>query len=171
MPQSWPAAAIAKMILEGFDDYREHFLRITDGARTRFEGALWQDAQAASAARINLYEQKVSEVSQRLQSTYAGQGLFEARHWPLVKGAYIRLIDLRFDDELAETWYNSTFCSLFSHDLISDDCMFIHTTRPALRQARAAQTRIYRPAGQLSDTLAQIFTDYAFKGGLRRLAG
>ena len=176
MPQSWPAAAIANMILEGFDDYREHFLQITDGARARFEGALWQDAQAASAARINLYEQKVSEVSQRLQSTYAGQGLFEARHWPLVKGAYIRLIDLRFDDELAETWYNSTFCSLFSHDLISDGCMFIHTTRPALRQARAAQTRLYRPAGQLSNTLAQIFTDYAFSeayadlpGDLRRL--
>ena len=162
MPQSWPAAEIARMILDGFDDYREHFRQITDGARARFEGALWQAAQLASAARINLYEHKVSEISQALRSTFAGQDLLDADQWPRVKSAYIRLIDLRFDDELAETWYNSTFCSLFSHDLISDGCMFIHTTRPALRQARAAQTRTYRPAGQLNQALAQIFSDFAF---------
>jgi len=62
MPRTWPADAIATLILDGFDDYREHFRQITDGARARFEGALWQDAQEASAARINLYEQKVSQV-------------------------------------------------------------------------------------------------------------
>lgn len=178
MPQSWPAAAIAHMILEGFDDYREPFRHITDGARARFEGALWQEAQIASAARINLYEQKVNQLNQRLQATFAEKGLLNAVHWPQVKRAYISLIDLRFDDELAETWYNSIFCSLFSHDLISDRCMFIHTTRPLQRQARAAQTRTYRPAGQLSRTLAQICADYGFSepyvdlpGDLRRLEG
>jgi len=61
MPQSWPAADIARMILDGFDDYREHFRQITDGARQRFEQAQWQEAQKASAARINLYEEKVGE--------------------------------------------------------------------------------------------------------------
>ena len=171
MPRTWPADAIATLILDGFDDYREHFRQITDGARARFEGALWQDAQEASAARINLYEQKVSQVRQRLQSAFAEQGLLDASQWPLVKHAYIRLIDPRLDDELAETWYNSTFCSLFSHDLISDDCMFIHTTRPALRQPRAAQTRTYRPAGQLSLTLTQIFSDYAFSEAYADLPG
>ncbi|MES2868070.1 MAG: bifunctional isocitrate dehydrogenase kinase/phosphatase [Pseudomonadota bacterium] len=176
MPHSWPAAAIAHMILDGFDDYREHFRQITDGARARFEKAQWQEAQTASAARINLYEQKVSEVRQRLQTVFAKQDLLDAGQWPRVKSAYVSLIDLRFDDELAETWYNSTFCSLFSHDLISDDCMFIHTTRPALRQARAAQTRTYRPAGQLNHALGQICSDYGFSepyadlpGDLRRL--
>ena len=162
MPQSWPAAAIAQMILDGFDDYREHFRQITDGARARFERAQWQDGQVASAARINLYERKVSEIRQRLQGAFIDQDLLDAEQWPRVKSAYIRLIDLRFDDELAETWYNSTFCSLFSHDLISDGCMFIHTTRPVLRQARAAQTRTYRPGGQLAQVLAQIFSDFAF---------
>ena len=178
MPQSWPAAAVAHMILEGFDDYREPFRHITDGARARFEGALWQEAQTASAARINLYELKVNQLNQRLQATFAEKGLLNAVHWPQVKRAYISLIDLRFDDELAETWYNSIFCSLFSHDLISDRCMFIHTTRPLQRQARAAQTRTYRPAGQLSRTLAQICADYGFSepyadlpGDLRRLEG
>ena len=160
MPQS--ALAIARMILDGFDDYREHFRQITDGARERFEKAQWQQGQAASAARINLYEEKVAEVTARLRAQFDEATLLEVDAWPLVKRAYIGLIDLRFDDELSETWYNSIFCSLFSHDLISDACMFIHTTRPSLRRARAAQTRVYQPAGDLTAMLAQVFADYAF---------
>lgn len=75
MPQPWPAADIARMILEGFDDYREHFRCITDGARSRFEQAQWQQTQSASAARINLYEDKVSEVSQRLHQAFTDEVL------------------------------------------------------------------------------------------------
>ncbi|MGH8396181.1 MAG: isocitrate dehydrogenase kinase/phosphatase AceK regulatory subunit, partial [Pseudomonas sp.] len=120
MPQPTPALDIAQMILDGFDDYREHFRQITDGARERFEKAQWQQGQAASAARINLYEEKVSEVTARLRAAFDEAVLLDIADWPLVKSAYISLIDLRFDDELSETWYNSTFCGLFSHDLISD---------------------------------------------------
>ncbi|MDF3132251.1 isocitrate dehydrogenase kinase/phosphatase [Pseudomonas extremaustralis] len=162
MSQPTPALAIARTILEGFDDYREHFRQITDGARERFEKAQWQQGQAASAARINLYEEKVSEVTARLRENFAEAVLLDIDAWPLVKSAYIGLIDLRFDDELSETWYNSIFCGLFSHDLISDGCMFVHTTRPSLRRARAAQTRIYTPVGRISDMLGQIFADYSF---------
>jgi isocitrate dehydrogenase kinase/phosphatase len=162
MSQRTPSLAIAQMILDGFDDYREHFRQITDGARERFEKAQWQQGQAASAARINLYEEKVSEVTTRLQASFDDATLQGIDAWPLVKSAYIGLIDLRFDDELSETWYNSIFCGLFSHDLISDGCMFVHTTRPSLRRARAAQTRIYTPVGKIYDMLAQIFADYSF---------
>ncbi|EFQ61909.1 isocitrate dehydrogenase kinasephosphatase [Pseudomonas fluorescens WH6] len=160
MPQS--TLAIARMILDGFDDYREHFRQITDGARERFEKAQWQQGQAASAARINLYEEKVLEVTTRLRAGFDVALLLDIDAWPLVKSAYIGLIDLRFDDELSETWYNSIFCGLFSHDLISDGCMFIHTTRPSLRRARAAQTRTYAPAGNIPGMLAQIFADFSF---------
>ncbi|MGA9704085.1 bifunctional isocitrate dehydrogenase kinase/phosphatase [Pseudomonas sp.] len=162
MPPTTHALAIARTILEGFDDYREHFRQITDGARERFERAQWQAGQAASAARINLYEEKVSEVTARLRADFESAALLDVAAWPLVKNAYIGLIDLRFDDELSETWYNSIFCSLFSHDLISDGCMFIHTTRPSLRHARAAQTRTYTPGGKISAMLAQMFADYRF---------
>lgn len=162
MPPTTPAFAIARTILEGFDDYREHFRQITDGARERFEKAQWQAGQAASAARINLYEEKVGEVTARLRANFNCAALLDIAAWPLVKKAYIGLIDLRFDDELSETWYNSIFCGLFSHDLISDACMFIHTTRPSLRRARAAQTRTYTPGGKISAMLAQIFADYRF---------
>ncbi|OIN49077.1 bifunctional isocitrate dehydrogenase kinase/phosphatase [Pseudomonas azotoformans] len=165
------ALAIAQMILDGFDDYREHFRQITDGARERFEKAQWQQGQAASAARINLYEEKVTEVTQWLRKHFDDAALLDIDAWPVVKSAYIGLIDLRFDDELSETWYNSIFCGLFSHDLISDGSMFIHTTRPSLRRARAAQTRTYTPAGHIPEMLAQIFADYRFSESYADLAG
>ena len=97
-----------------FDDSPRHFRQITDGARERFEKAQWQEAQTASAARINLYEEKVGEVTTRLRATFDAGALLDIKSWPLVKSAYISLIDLRFDDELSETWYNSIFCGLFT---------------------------------------------------------
>lgn len=163
MTPAWPAVDIARMILDGFDDYREHFRRITLGARERFEQARWQDIQHAAAARINLYEEKVAEVNGWLRQRFDTAVLLDVEQWPLVKNAYIRLIDPRLDDELSETWYNSLFCSLFSHDLISDGCMFIHTTRPSMRgHERAAQTRTYTLQDGLKGLLRAIFADYAF---------
>jgi len=178
MAHQWPAAEIARSILDGFDDYREQFRVITDGARLRFEQAQWPEAQEASAARINLYEEKVGQTVAQLRQAFEPATLLDTSQWPLVKSAYITRIDLRLDDELAETWYNSIFCGLFSHDLISDGCMFIHTTRPSLRAERAAQTRTYTPNSQLADMLAQVFRDYGFavpfadiSGDITRLEG
>lgn len=164
MPRLPLAAAIATAILAGFDDYREHFRQIADGAQARFEQALWQEAQQASAARISLYEEKVNQTSAALRLAFDATQLLDASAWPLVKSAYIELIDVRLDDELAETWFNSIFCGLFSHDLISDGCMFIHTTRPSMRpHERVAQIRSYHVANDIPCLLRQIFSDYQFK--------
>lgn len=133
MVQQKLAAEMARQILLGFDDYREQFRLITEGARARFEQAQWQEAQRASAARINLYEEKVGETRRRLLADFDQADLLQVDAWPQIKSAYIDLINPRFDDELSETWYNSIFCGLFSHDCISDGTMFIHTTRPAVR--------------------------------------
>lgn len=164
MPRPPLAAAIATAILAGFDDYRDHFRQIADGAQARFEQALWQEAQQASAARISLYEEKVNQTSAALCLAFDATQLLDASAWPLVKSAYIELIDVRLDDELAETWFNSIFCGLFSHDLISDGCMFIHTTRPSMRpHERVAQIRSYHVANDIPCLLRQIFSDYQFK--------
>lgn len=116
MSQPWPATDIARSILDGFDDYREHFRQITDGARARFEQARWQEAQTASAARISLYEEKVFETVARLREAFAADALMDVGCWPLVKSAYISLIDLRFDDELSRPGTARSFaaCSVMT---------------------------------------------------------
>ncbi|MDF3931637.1 bifunctional isocitrate dehydrogenase kinase/phosphatase [Pseudomonas citronellolis] len=157
-------AQIAQTILDGFDDYRERFRQITDGAQARFEQAHWQEIQSTSAERINLYEEKVGETVGGVLATFDREQLLDVERWPLIKSAYIGLIDPRNDDELAETWFNSIFCGLFSHDNISDGTMFVHTTRPSLRaHARAPHTRLYRPQGNLRQALQRIFADYRFQ--------
>ncbi|EWC40519.1 bifunctional isocitrate dehydrogenase kinase/phosphatase [Pseudomonas stutzeri] len=172
MMQHGLAAEIARQILLGFDDYREQFRLITEGARARFEQAHWQEAQRASAARINLYEEKVAETRRKLLALFEHDDLLQVDAWPQIKGAYIDLINPRFDDELSETWYNSIFCGLFSHDCISDETMFIHTTRPAVRaHERMAQTRTYRPNGDLAGMLRQVLLDYAFAVPYRDVSG
>jgi len=163
MPKQWPADTIARLILAGFDDYREQFQIITRGARERFERGQWPATQQAASERIALYELKVKATRDSLRRAYSDTLLCDVAYWPDVKAAYIHLIDPRFDDELAETWYNSIFCSLFSHDLISDRCMFIHSTRPLRReQARTTQTRDYPPKDDMAGCLAQILHDYRF---------
>ncbi|MDO7926650.1 bifunctional isocitrate dehydrogenase kinase/phosphatase [Pseudomonas sp. KFB-139] len=159
------AIAIARLILDGFDDYREHFRQITAGARERFERAQWQLIQSASAGRINLYEQKVNEVIGRLEAVaIASAQPLDVRAWPDVKSVYIELIDSRLDDELSETWFNSVFFGLFSHDLISDERMFIHSTRPAAQaHEHMAQIRSYRPLGDIAAMFESIFADYRFE--------
>jgi len=171
MAQQSPDVDIARHILLGFDDYREQFRLITEGAKSRFEKAQWQGAQRASAARINLYEEKVGETAATLRSAFESQVLVDVTRWPQIKAAYIELINLRFDDELSETWYNSIFCTLFSHDCISDNTMFIHTTRPSSRAQRMAQTRRYQPSGDLHGVLEQVLSDFALDVPYADLAG
>ena len=158
-----PAVAIARQILDGFDDYREQFRQITNLGRERFEKAQWQEIQEASAARIQLYKIRVGLAREALLSEHGEEVLLNIECWPQIKKSYIGQIDLRLDDELSETWFNSIFNSLFSHDLISDDCMFVHSTRPALSTHDAPmQIRTYRPHGDLAATLRQISEDYRF---------
>lgn len=163
MAIDFPAVAIARQILDGFDYYREEFRKITNLARERFEKAQWQEIQDASAERIQLYKVCASQTKQSLLKQYGEDILLNIECWPQIKETYIGQIDLRLDDELSETWFNSIFNSMFSHDLISDKCMFVHSTRPAPGDNDAPmQICTYRPNGDIATTLRQISEDYRF---------
>ena len=161
MPQS--ADQIAQQILSGFDRYRRLFRDLTSGARARFEQARWNDIQEASTLRINAYEEQVQETADSLAQSAVGPQVLDVDAWPGIREAYIHLIDQRFDDELAETWFNSIFCSLHQHDQISDKTMFVHSTRPVSRPpSRIALTRGFISEGSLHDLAHQILSDYSF---------
>lgn len=158
-----PAVALARQILEGFDDYRDRFRDITNEARKRFEQAQWQEIQQAAADRIQLYKECVATTRDQLINDYGEAVLLNIDCWPDIKRSYIGQIDLRLDDELSETWFNSIFNSLFSHDLITDECMFVTSTRAELhRNDTPMQIRIYRPQGDLHAALQKISEDYQF---------
>lgn len=158
-----PAVAIARDILDAFDEYRDRFRAITNRARKRFEQCQWQEIQQAAAERIQLYKECVSESRRKLKRIYGAETLSSIECWAQIKQSYITQIDLRLDDELSETWFNSVFNSLFSHDKICDECMFVQSTRKGKRgHDTPMQIRTYHPQGDLTGTLAKISNDYVF---------
>ncbi|WP_413615232.1 bifunctional isocitrate dehydrogenase kinase/phosphatase [Halomonas cupida] len=124
-----PAYRLAATILHGFDEYRSRFKQITLDARRRFRDAAWREAQQASAERINLYQEKVDETLSRLRRTFDHDTLTHCECWREAKHHYTDLISQRLDYELAETYFNSMFCSIFHHRHIRDDWMFVYSSR------------------------------------------
>lgn len=157
-------AHIARRLLEAFDDYRNAFRELTDGAKMRFEQAKWVEIQEVSAARINLYEERIYATKDELCADPQCQGLLDVDQWPGIKAAYMELIEDRFDDDLAETWFNSVFFKTHRHDQISDRTMFVHTTRPVIRKpSRIPLTRGFISGGCLHSLANQILEQYAFE--------
>ncbi|GAB2792561.1 bifunctional isocitrate dehydrogenase kinase/phosphatase [Halomonas shantousis] len=124
-----PGYRLATNILHGFDEYRSRFKQITADARRRFCEAAWAQAQQASAARINLYDEKVEETRLRLVRMLDRETLTHCEHWRDAKREYTALICQRLDYELAETFFNSMFCTFFHHRHIRDDWMFVYRSR------------------------------------------
>ena len=157
------AAFIARCLLDAFDDYRTTFRELTLGARARFEKAQWPEIQDTSTARINLYDERILETRDRLSADPQCSTILDADNWPAIKAAYIELIEDRFDDDLAETWFNSVFFKMHRHDQISDRTMFVHSTRPLIRKpSRIALTRGFISGGCLTSLARQILEEYAF---------
>lgn len=100
---------IARLILDGFSDYRTRFTDITRGAHQRFLVADWPAVQQAAFERINLYDQCILQVIGQLDGLSA-----DTAQWQAARQAYIDLISYRTDPELAETFYNSVYRKLFS---------------------------------------------------------
>ncbi|SDR90069.1 isocitrate dehydrogenase kinase/phosphatase [Halopseudomonas sabulinigri] len=160
---SYSPDLIVQHMLDGFDRYRDQFRELTAGARARFEQARWNDIQEASTQRINAYEDQVHRTANELVASPAGTAVTDVSNWPDIRRAYISAIETRFDDELAETWFNSIFTSLHQHDQISDETMFVHSTRPLSRPpSRNALTRGFISDGSLENLASQILREFSF---------
>ncbi|WP_419535546.1 bifunctional isocitrate dehydrogenase kinase/phosphatase [Endozoicomonas sp.] len=121
------ARQIARIILEGFSDYRTRFTDITLGARDRFLKADWSAAQNAASDRINLYHVAVTEVMTTLASQIDASYLRSSTCWQDVHDAYLDLVSYRTDPELAETFYNSIYRKVFKGEAVNPRHCFIQS--------------------------------------------
>ncbi|EPC01952.1 isocitrate dehydrogenase [Litchfieldella anticariensis FP35 = DSM 16096] len=154
------AYRLAATILHGFDEYRSRFKQITADARRRFRDAAWREAQQVSAERINLYDEKVEETLARLQRTFEEDELTNYECWREARAHYAELINQRLDYELAETFFNSMFCSIFHHRHIRNDWMFVYSSRDAASHHSGIElTRRFRVAGDWSAALHWALVD------------
>ncbi|WP_370279574.1 bifunctional isocitrate dehydrogenase kinase/phosphatase [Pontibacterium sp.] len=156
------AEQIAQDILRSFSNYRAHFQRITEGARTRFEMADWQAVQRAAAERINLYESMCQDAAETLQRKIK-KDLHDSELWRHAKLAYIQLITQRDDFELAETYYNSIYCRVYARRQLDDLHMFIHSSMAGrIVQSGEQIYRTYDLSNGVQNMLSRILDDVAF---------
>ncbi len=156
---------IAQAMLEGFNRHYRLFRETTREAQARFEAADWHGQQRAQRERIEFYDLRVNEATERLTREFGAPSL-PADVWQQVKLHYIGLLTNHHQPELAETFFNSVTTKLLHRSYFRNDFIFV---RPAVSteyiendEPAAAPTysAYYPSADTLRETLLRIVGHY-----------
>ena len=151
---------LARTILNGFTAYFAEFENITLSARTRFENAEWRAAQEASMRRIDIYKIKVLETIDVVEYIAADR-LHDLDFWAETRDIYAQLVRGMTNFEIAETYYNSIFNSVFKHRWIRDDYAFVFSPQgdmPPVDVRRVLNT--YRTRGEIRHAVEAMLLEY-----------
>ena len=172
---------IAKKILGGFEQHYRNIKRASVEAKRCFEEREWEKIEKDSKLRLNFYDKKVNAFCKKLsvdlnlkkQSVYGAKVVmhrqtdldkFNSEFWKNTKLAYIELITQHKQPELAETFYNSVFCRLFSRSFYNNQYIF---TKPCVSLSYIDMDEpviesFFVEQGQLKDTFTQILKSFSF---------
>lgn len=123
---SKPSFVIARSILDGFHRHFGHFQQITACAQSLFESAQWAEIHRQSLIRLDYYKSDVLETIQHLQQLETPFQSIEL--WPEFRREFQHLVENLVNRELAETFFNSVYCSIFDHQQISNAAMFVNAS-------------------------------------------
>jgi|MDSW01.2.fsa_nt_gb isocitrate dehydrogenase kinase/phosphatase len=98
--------AVASTVYAAFERYQEDFIKITLRARERFETRDYRGADQDAAERLELYDNRAGRVAADLAGLL-GDAYTNNSLWVDAKESYSELIEIRYDVELAMTFYNS----------------------------------------------------------------
>ena len=180
-PAAFPAALtdprafdIAQAMLDGFDRHYRLFREASADAKRRFEAADWHGQQRAQRERIEFYDLRVAEASERLQSEFAASELPKDT-WQQVKLHYIGLLTGHHQPELAETFFNSVTTKILHRSYFHNDFIFV---RPAVsteyiendEPASLPTYRAYYPTKQtMRETWLRIVDNFQLQRGFEDL--
>jgi isocitrate dehydrogenase kinase/phosphatase len=120
--------AIAKAMMDGFNRHYRLFRTESARAKHRFETADWHGQQRAQRERIEFYDLRVRECSNRLEREFkAGEQPMDI--WQQIKLHYIGLLVNHHQPELAETFFNSVTTKILHRSYFQNDFIFV---RPAV---------------------------------------
>jgi isocitrate dehydrogenase kinase/phosphatase len=119
---------IAKAMMDGFNRHYRLFRTESARAKHRFETADWHGQQRSQRERIEFYDLRVLECSNRLEREFkAGEQPMEV--WQQIKLLYIGLLVDHHQPELAETFFNSVTTKILHRSYFQNDFIFV---RPAV---------------------------------------
>ena len=155
------AESIANLLGDGFNKHYRLFHESSALAKQRFENALWQEGQQAVKDRIQFYDDRVRETTDRLQQEFDADHLSDAV-WQHAKLHYIGLLTNHKQPELAETFFNSVCCRILHRTYFHNDFIFV---RPAVSteylESDPPTYRCYYPnEADFRASIRQIFMDF-----------
>ena len=122
------ALGIARAMLEGFERHYNMFSETNRAAKHRFETADWHGQRRAMRDRIEFYDKRVGEATQRLEADFAVSSL-PVEIWRDIKRLYVGLLVEHQQPELAETFFNSVTTKILHRSYFHNDFIFV---RPAV---------------------------------------
>jgi isocitrate dehydrogenase kinase/phosphatase len=167
-PASQQARAIAQVMLEGFNKHYALFRECARAAKRHFEAGNWLAIQHVGRDRIDFYDRRVEETTERIlrEFGFAGLGGSEADAlWEQVKLHFIGLLLDHKQPECAETFFNSVSVKVLRRGYFHNRLLFI---RPVLStehiDADPPSYRSYYPLQQgLRHALIDIVLDFGFE--------
>jgi isocitrate dehydrogenase kinase/phosphatase len=152
----------ARTILNGFESYFAEFQNVTLAASTRFENADWLGIRSASAERIDLYKAKTNQVHKYVE-LLAGEDLRNLEFWRGARDIYSELIKGHNNFEIAETFFNSIYGTVFKHRKIRDEYVFVFSPQGDMPHSDVSSVyRSYHLDGTLNELFGKLLSDYAF---------
>jgi isocitrate dehydrogenase kinase/phosphatase len=165
---------IAKAMMDGFNRHYRLFRTESARAKHRFETADWHGQQRSQRERIEFYDLRVLECSNRLEREFkAGEQPMEV--WQQIKLLYIGLLVDHHQPELAETFFNSVTTKILHRSYFQNDFIFV---RPAVSteyiqnsEADARPTyRAYYPTREtMQATALRMVQDFDLRLGFEDL--
>ncbi len=162
------AYAIAKAMLDGFNRHYQLFRTESARAKHRFETADWHGQQRAQRERIEFYDLRVRECSNRLEREFkAGEQAMDI--WQQVKLHYIGLLVNHHQPELAESFFNSVTTKILHRSYFQNDFIFV---RPAVSteyiennepESRPSYRSYYPGGGNVGEVLVRMVQDFGLR--------
>jgi len=151
----------AKIIRQGFENYRAKFMEITKRAKSRFERRNWHGIQYDARERLELYKKVVKETLSALEAELH-ELIHEREVWKSVKPVYYEHVKTRKDYELAETFYNSLTRKIFTTQGVDEEIEFVQTVEDLTISEDNELWNEYKLKGSTFSLVEKIFNDYRF---------
>ena len=172
--------SIAKKILMGFERHYQNIKSASIEAKRCFEEKEWEKIERDSKLRLNFYDEQVDDFCKKLSLELKKQTLYGAKaefnesksgnkfnseFWKNTKNVYTELITSHKQPELAETFYNSVFCRIFSRNFYNNQFIY---TKPCVSlnyidMDEPVIDSYFVDNEQLIDKFKSILKNYKFK--------
>jgi len=158
-------AAIARAILDGFDNHYRRFRYVAQQAKALFEDGNWHAIRERARERIDFYDRRVIEATETIERNFDLDSLTDAERdalWQAVKQSYVALLADHRQPECAETFFNSVCTKLLHRDYFHNRFLFV---RPGVAteymDSDPPSYRSYYPARDgLKTVLRKIIIDF-----------